>query len=249
MKKSYLKIFFGVSFLIIGIFFFFSYKINVDAFFHNGEEYTLTIEIEEEGRGMVQSVVSHEREEKITITATPKKGYYFSRWERNGNVLSREENYTFVLEESMRVVAVFNEEVDVTDKSFLPKKESDLKKAEEARERVALFRENIGILLKNTSDQNIRIKLIEVLEKIENIDKKIRKEKEEIKIVIERFKKIREESVVILSQKERAKGIIDFAVGLLFIAEEEKEIEELLIDIIKGAEEIKKKLKDKLNQH
>ncbi len=73
-------------------------------------EIILTAEPEEGGELSGAGVYEKDEHDEVTIEAVPAQGYVFEKWLEDGDEVSRDEAYSFALEEDRELTAVFAEE-------------------------------------------------------------------------------------------------------------------------------------------
>lgn len=59
--------------------------------------------------GSVTGDGTYERGTQVTVTATPNSGYQFSHWKENGQIVSKDTNYTFTVNGERELVGVFEQ--------------------------------------------------------------------------------------------------------------------------------------------
>ena len=69
--------------------------------------YDVTIAMNMEEAGSVTGEGTYNNGETVTVTATPNEGYKFVNWTENGEVVSEEMEYSFVITEDVELVANF----------------------------------------------------------------------------------------------------------------------------------------------
>ena len=75
---------------------------------------TVTLLVDDQSHGSVTGAGDFDVNMPVTVKATPKSGYEFAYWTKNGIIVSYDAEYTFVLTGDIELVAVF-EEIDVVD--------------------------------------------------------------------------------------------------------------------------------------
>ena len=75
-------------------------------------DYTVTVAVGPDGGGTVSGGGLCFQNQPITLIATPNEGYVFSKWTKNGEVVSYLSNYTLSVTESAEYVAHFQEVVN-----------------------------------------------------------------------------------------------------------------------------------------
>ena len=73
----------------------------------NPQSYTISVSANPSDGGSVSGGGSFEEGQSCTVTATPSLNYSFANWTENGNELSAEANYTFVVNGNRNLVANF----------------------------------------------------------------------------------------------------------------------------------------------
>ncbi|MCM1042031.1 MAG: leucine-rich repeat domain-containing protein [Bacteroides sp.] len=78
------------------------------------ETFTVTLSANNNdwGRVSISGDGTYEKDEEVTITATPNKGYRFVNWTKDGEEFSTEAVYTFAVTEDMELAANFEEDPD-----------------------------------------------------------------------------------------------------------------------------------------
>ena len=69
--------------------------------------YNVTASANKENFGAVKGAGTYNHGEEVTLTAVPNEGYKFVNWTENGEVVSEEAEYTFVVENDRNLVANF----------------------------------------------------------------------------------------------------------------------------------------------
>ncbi len=69
--------------------------------------YEITLSADPSEGGIVEGAGAYEEDQSCTVTATPATGYDFINWTENGNVVSQEAAYTFVVSAGRDLVAHF----------------------------------------------------------------------------------------------------------------------------------------------
>ncbi len=210
--------------------------------------YTLTVKVKDRERGEVQSEIKYGKKEEAIVKASPQKGFYFSRWEKEGVIVSREKEHSFLLEKDTEIMAVFEKEVDFMDERFLSRKELQMSRINEAKKRSQDLLSIVQLLLREVKESDIRNKLNEIYFQLEEVKDNLELQKEELEIKIERFLRIREENKKIISQKKRAQEIRQTAIDLLPIVYEKEEIRNKIVQIIKEVEKIEEKIKEEMEK-
>ena len=70
-------------------------------------DYDVTLSVSPENAGAVIGSGNYLHGDEVTVTATPNTGYRFVNWTENGNVVSEESEYSFVLTNDRELVANF----------------------------------------------------------------------------------------------------------------------------------------------
>lgn len=71
------------------------------------DQYTITLRAEPQEGGKVAGGGRYKEGEQITITASSNDGYAFSAWQENGEDVSTDESYTFIVNRSRTLAALF----------------------------------------------------------------------------------------------------------------------------------------------
>ena len=79
-----------------------------------GENFTITLEVNDETMGTVTGAGEYAVGEQVTVTATPNEGYFFSGWMEDGQMLNAAATYQFIANRSRTLRAVFTDSVDIT---------------------------------------------------------------------------------------------------------------------------------------
>lgn len=86
-------------------------KLTLDGYRLEGDEpdetVTVSISITPSGSGTVSGSGTYIKGDEVTVKATPKTGYHFVNWKKNGAIVSSNASYTFTASESVTLVAVF----------------------------------------------------------------------------------------------------------------------------------------------
>ncbi len=74
------------------------------------QNYTINVSANPSNGGNVTGGGSYQQGQSCTITATPNAGYDFTNWTENGNVVSPDANYTFIVNGNRTLVANFTQQ-------------------------------------------------------------------------------------------------------------------------------------------
>ena len=74
------------------------------------QNYTINVSANPSNGGNVTGGGSYQQGQSCTVTATPNAGYDFTNWTENGNVVSPDANYTFIVNGNRTLVANFTQQ-------------------------------------------------------------------------------------------------------------------------------------------
>jgi len=74
------------------------------------EEYRVNLDADPQEGGEVSGAGEYPEEDEVTLEATSSEGYSFKEWVEDGEAVSQEKSYQFVIEDHRELVAVFAEE-------------------------------------------------------------------------------------------------------------------------------------------
>ena len=83
-------------------------------------QYTVTLNSDPAAGGTTSGGGTFDAGTSVTVTATPNNGYQFLHWTEGGSILSTNTSYTFVLNHSRGLTAVFNIIVAIEDDKGVP---------------------------------------------------------------------------------------------------------------------------------
>lgn len=69
--------------------------------------YTISLSVDPEGGGVASGGGTVSEGQSVTVTAAPSSGYVFVEWQENGQTISTEAVYTFIVRKNQELVAVF----------------------------------------------------------------------------------------------------------------------------------------------
>lgn len=78
------------------------------------QEFTHTVTVSTEGGGTVSGGGVYRESTNVTVTASPRSGYAFVKWTEEGNTVSTDAEYTFIITKDRNLVAVFQSAYRIT---------------------------------------------------------------------------------------------------------------------------------------